>query len=570
MKKLLCFCLICAVLVGCASEDESIVNPPPGTSRVVVRFFNLVPDAQPRKLVMEQGFQTALVLPGMLSATVQSPGDSSLLQVFTGSTASFTTEKRQQFTRNSVYDVYAIASPKSPLVLDTVFVSNANASLLTLPVAQVRVTNTIPDSTRSFDVRLGCPNGTALTISSVPYAQSSLYREVLPGNAVFSVLEQRVVNGVPTNTVLGTYEAQLQERGAYAIIMYQDASGDASRIMFVAQEDTTANATRAFTPVSARDAFVRVINLHGSAATVSLPSAGTELVRGLSTGAISGYTTVGTCKSDAADVFQVQYADGKTSTDSVALTVRGRYTVLTTDSADQARAIIVPPLQRPFGSTGKAVVRIIHASPTAGSLVVSVGSRTTATTGSAIAPGQTLARDVRFDSYSTPVIVQPGTLPITITTARTPTTIIETTQTAVEAEKSYDLIVYNDGSTVRTALVQETEENSTASPLPKGIFLRYVNAAASSPSLATTINPVIQNGTVFYRDQITTVVAEGNTTISSGTVSTNISTNPQERTLVIFAEGGLGPSHLEFKNIPFEPTQGVLQRRVINATQDVN
>ncbi|RPI66806.1 MAG: hypothetical protein EHM43_10740, partial [Ignavibacteriae bacterium] len=155
--------MLILVLASCASEDDSIVNPPPGNANVVIRFFNMIPDNQDRRLVMEQGFQTVAIPSGTFSATVNAPSDSSFVEILTGSVTEFRSPSRVRFTRQSVYDIIAVPSVRDTAAFDTIMVSNANRSLTTQPVAQVRVINAVPDTTISLDVRIGCPNGSAIT-----------------------------------------------------------------------------------------------------------------------------------------------------------------------------------------------------------------------------------------------------------------------------------------------------------------------------------------------------------------------------------------------------------------------
>jgi hypothetical protein len=157
------------VLAGCASEDMSIVDPAPGSRRILVRLFNMVPDGTSRRLVLEQGFQSADVAPLQFSDSVRSPGDSSFIEIYANGTREFRTGVRTRFVQNAIYDVFTLAEVGRPTVFDTVLVTNANATLTTVPVAQVRLVNLIPDTSRTFDVRLGCPSGISLVRNTVPF-----------------------------------------------------------------------------------------------------------------------------------------------------------------------------------------------------------------------------------------------------------------------------------------------------------------------------------------------------------------------------------------------------------------
>ena len=125
--------------------------------------------------------------------------------------------------------MFTLSAINQPAVFDTVLITNANAALTTVPVAQVRVVDLIHDTTRTFDVRIGCPNGLPLTSVPVRFPQASLYREVYPGLVVFSISETK--NGIPN--VVGTYETILSERKVYSIILYRDATSEDVLILFL-------------------------------------------------------------------------------------------------------------------------------------------------------------------------------------------------------------------------------------------------------------------------------------------------------------------------------------------------
>lgn len=565
MRALSLFVSAVFLLLGCASEDPNIVNPQPGSRRIVLRLFNMIPDGASRKLVLEQGFQSMEVGTFRFSDTVRSPGDSSFLEIVKAGVTEFKSFQRERFAQNSVYNVFTLASVGAPSVFDTVLIANANAALTTVPVAQVRVVQLIPDTSRFFDVRIGCANGLPLTSSPILFGRASLYSQVYPGLAVFSITATK--DGV--TEVLGTYQTVLGERKVYSIILYRDATSDDVLIMFIEEGDLSPQAEREFIPVSQQAADVRVLNLASSNVDVSLRNTGQSLVKGLATSNVGAIEAVPACQSELADVFEATYSSGVTAVDSASLTVRGKFTVITTDSGGKGHVVMTPTIQRPFGSVGKAVVRVVNASAVSKTVVVSLGARSDATAANGIAAGFTIARDIVFDSLSAPVALAPGLLPLTVTTSTTPTNIIDVTRAIVEADKNYDLVVYDNGTTIQTLLLEEEQSSQTLQPLLDGAFIRVLNGSSRLASVPIQIGLVIPSGSLFYGNSLATTVPIGNVPYSINGIAGDIATRLDERTLVIYAEGGGSPNVIQLTNPPLIPTAGSTSRRVVNATEDI-
>ena len=567
MKRLvLPFLTALVVLAGCASEDMSIVDPAPGSRRILVRLFNMIPDGANRRLVLEQGFQTADIAPLQFSDSVRSPGDSSFLEILAGGTREFRSGVRARFAQNAIYDVFTLSEIGRPTVFDTVLVTNANATLTTVPVAQVRLINLIPDTTRQFDVRLGCPSGTTLVRAPVAFGQASLYTEVYPGPTVFSIVDIR--NQQPT--VIGTFECQLAERVPYSIVVYRDATSDDALILFVQEDDFTRQAERPFVPIQARTADIRVINLARSAVRVTLPRTSTTITSGLPQSTSSQFVPAVTCESERPDVVVATLDDGREVVDSISLMVRGTYTVYASDSGSRASMVITPAIQRPFGSVGSAVIRVVNTSTTIPNVVVSVGARQDATAPNGIVAGSTIARDVRLGSFSTPVTVRAGVVPLTVTTAARPTRIVDLTTIRVEPDKNYDLVIYDENGQAQTMLVEERQAAGPLRRLDEGAFVYVINGSARRTTIPVRLGDVITAGSIFAGNTVATTLPVGSNTYAINGIDGICTTRNGERSILLYAEGGGSPNVISLTSAPLAPQAGITRRRVINATEDIS
>lgn len=560
--------VVLALFIGsCASEDDSIVNPPPGNANVGVRFFNLVPDGRNRSLQMELGYKTTSVPPGSFSAPVNAPSDSSYLEVIADGTSEYKTPIRVRFTRQSIYDVIAIPKVGDPESFDTIMVSNANRSLTTQPVAQVRAINVVPDTSVSLDVRSGCPNGPAITSPTVKYAATSLYKELPPGLNVFSV-QTVAPNGT---SILGTYECTLKEFTPYSIIYYLDPTTKDPTIMMIEESDLTAGAQRPILPVIARDASVRVFNVSSTTVDVKIRKSGQEIVSNLASDQLSAYASVPTCEQQEPDVFDVTFGDGSTAVDSTALVVRGRYSIITTDTGGVGAMVIVPPAEVVFGSTGQAIVRVVHAANRPGGVAVSVGARTNTTSTNGYTAGTALTQNISFGQVSKATPITPGVMPITVTTSTAPTSVISIRTSDLQADRNYLLVLASDpNGDLQTYLFDETDQPGPKQQMSPAALLRFVNGTPANGSAISSIGNVVNNGRVFYRNSISTSVPIGAVSIQSAGASVTTTTIEGKRTLEIYTIHRGTETILDIVSDPLRQVSGVSDRRVINATADVD
>ncbi|MBM4178052.1 MAG: DUF4397 domain-containing protein [Ignavibacteria bacterium] len=552
-------------LLGCASEDMSIVDPAPGSRRIVTRFFNVITDGASRKLILEQGFESGDVPSLAFSDTVRSPGDSSYITITSNGTQEYKSPQRVRFIQNSVYSIYAVPERGKPDVFDTILITNANAALTTLPLAQVRVINLIPDTGRVFDVRLGCPNGSALFPTAISFRQASVYREVLPGLAVFSIVD--AAQG--TTKVVGTFECELGERRAYSILIYRNASSDEPRFTVIEETDLSRNAERPFPKILNRTAEVRVANLSSNPLDASLPVSKVQLAQGLGPFQLSAYTTVTACEQQRADVIEASFAGGSISNDSTSIDVRGKFTLYAADSAGRAALVIAPNYQRPFGSSGKAAVRIVHAAPSFGPVTITTGARTSQNAPNGYSSGATLARNIAFDRVSAALALDPGQVPLTVTTASTPTVVLRVADASLRADASYDLVVCERNGALDLVLVEQQDPTSPLSFLDEASLVTLVHGVADQVRASVNLGNVLSGGRLFYGNSITSALSPSYPNCSVEGVSATLGVKLGLRTLAIYSDVGGSPQVLQFTNLPLTPQTGYTKRRVINATRDV-
>lgn len=559
--------LFCSVIIlsGCAEEDPNIVNPVPGGRRITMRLYNLVPDGEQRRLVMEEGFASGQVPMFAFSDTVQAPGDSTLIEILRADEVEFRSPRRVPFIPNTAYNFYAVSGRDKPTAFDTVLFANATTPGSARGFAQLRLLNMHADASRSYELRLGCPSGQALTPFPVTHRQTSQFTEVFPSNTVVSLIEHRA----GTSTVIGTFETLLGERRTYSLVVHTAESGDAPRMIFVEESDRSSTPTRPFTPVASRTADMRVVNLSSSPVDADMPALSVTLARGLDGRRIGDRVAVTTCESALPDKIRVRLASGAELFDSTSLIVRTVFSVITADSGASGLMVVAPSIQRPIGSAGKAVVRVIHAAATTPNVRVSTSSRSSATSISGVQPAITLAQRFARQSISAPVAIDPGQMPITITSESTPTQLLRVATVNVEADRSYDLVLHERLGELKVAVIEQEASSSPVTLMQDASLVTLVNGAVGKDQIPVQLGSAITSGRLFFGNTIATCLEQSDNQFSIDGLGGSIVLRNADRTLMVYSLPNGKPEVLQFRTLPLIPTAGKTIRRVVNATQDI-
>ena len=516
---------------------------------------------------MEAGYETLVVGPGLYSATVEAPADSSILQIFADGSQEYQSPNRARFIRQSVYNVYTVASHDQPNDFDTIVLSNASRSLTTLPVAQVRSVNLIPDTSISFDIRIGCPNGEALSKNPTRFKAASLYSELPPGPNVFSISEVSTSG----SRLVGTYQAILKEFTPYTILLYRIAGSNDIQMALFDEANFTTDAASSLIPVLMRDADMRVANVNGSPITVTLSRTGQTIVSSLSNAQLGAYALVPTCEQEAADIVEATFADGSTAIDSTSLTVRGAYTVIgTRDTSGASAVVIVPPADPVFGRAGKAVIRVVNASTYSSGVAVSVGARTDLEAGNNVSSGVTLTQRLNFDEITGGIALTPGELPITVSTTTNPTTLLGIRRANLLPDHDYLLLVADgENEAIQTYLLDEQDSPGALNEIERAAFMRVVDGSPFTSSVSATIGTVVENATVYYRNSLSTSVQLGTVPVNVNGATNNVSTSDGKRSLEIHTTNNGSNVVVDITTDPLKQELGLSQRRVINVTADI-
>jgi len=185
LRKSILLMMVALVFWSCIEEDPNLVNAPPQSKTVRVRLINFADDKQDRKLVLDGKVETASVPFMSCSDAVQPPADSSNPSILKNGVEEYRSPRKIRFTKDNNYTVFAF--PSMPIdtipykAVDTVIVvSTLSALPLREGYAYLRIINAVRDTNTTYQMRLGCPNGSML--GAVTYTKVSVQSEVSSEN----------------------------------------------------------------------------------------------------------------------------------------------------------------------------------------------------------------------------------------------------------------------------------------------------------------------------------------------------------------------------------------------------
>lgn len=539
--KYLFFLLLLIAACG-PEESDKLVNPPPKAESVKVRFINFAGDKQARSLDILKGLARSEEVPyGAVSPAFTPPADSAVVGTVLNGSVDFQGEQLLRWLRNQTYTFIALPNPDETNpdgAVDTLVSLRTTSAIPEISNdAFIKVMNAYPDSTVTFTITVGCPNGETLQNRLQYRSYSANANPVLSGNIAFSLIKNSEVG----DEIINLYETTLLPKGQYSLIISKNEFGE-PQLLLLDELEPSRNSLTQMPVITDRNSRIRTINF--SSETVTTKKATGELINAdVAPQSIATYTDIPTCVSDVADTLLTTIGDETVSLDYAALQVLKDYTLCVFDSSSSlaGKTIAVPPpvLDEPLGD--RALVRVLHASAVNGGITASLGSRTDAESPAyeqrRYTSGQVLAEGLSYGQLSQKTYLTPGKLPINIFTSSQPAKLLYVTLAEVEAGKSYLLVVTNDAEgKERISLIPDDTESQAVEYLEEGALVQFVHAVYNREELDLTINPPLLEGAkMFFSGTLGTVVKKGTNSLSIGGKQFSFEADPEKRTLIIAA-----------------------------------
>jgi hypothetical protein len=577
LKKLMFLFLTPLILLSCIEENPNLVNPPPQTSSVGLRFLNLASDQKTRVLDLGQDTKTEEIGYGEISGSLQPPSDSTYVFIFLNGNEEFRKDRKLRYVRQTNYTLIALPSADntenykpmdSLIVLFTSlgFKSNNPKSLL-------KVFNAFPDSTITYTASLGCPSGEKL-ISGLRYRSQSMSKEVRSGLLPVSITKDSA--GVKQSHL---YNLNLSAGSQYCLFIIRNINGDDE----VRLLDETNQETYPLFPldsVTEKYSEIRPINFSRSNVKIEIKHGDDDsfkevITEDQSSQTIGQYEIVGACLTTSLDELLVEISPFTTSSAFVSLEVMERYTYLIfdTDDTDSGRAnlsIIMEPLflDQPLGD--KSSIRVVHGAEKLGGLTLSIGARDNDTTSIGYSSGDKLANGLSYTDVQTTVIPS-GIAPLTLFTSDQPANLLFSTVTEFEPGENYILVITNDPEgNPQISVIQDNEENKPIEFLEPASFIQMVHLVPGMEKLTTVLNPVLSNATLYYTGSLATVATLNQQTLFLNDQPLNFTPDLEKRTLIV-AAGDKDDMEIFLYNTPplLTDREKFYQRRFVNASKEI-
>lgn len=568
-------------LIGCAEESEKLVNPPEIANTIHLRFINLGGSNESRTLELLNNEKIEDIAYATSSVSINPPADSTIFKVFQGGTLEYDYRNIYRFRiRNVKYTFLALPrnlnSPMGEKNVDTLL--NFRTAL-TIPTntdeALVRFFNANPDSTVTYSLRLGCPNG-------MQVAPFSAYKSVMfqgtvvkSGTVAFSLIRSQNSQ----TEIVNLYSAEIEPQGQYTFIMSLDANGE-EKMLLLNENNLESDALQEATVVEERFANIRTINLSGSNVEVGKLS-GDMITAGLTPNYIDTYNNTEACGSEEPDTLLVS-SGALIDTVSATLDVLQNYSLVVFSGINKLQSVLVPPAPNTLEAEGKATIRVVHGSKNIDGITVSLGARNSPYSKAAkdkdnFIIGELLATQLNYGEVSLPKYLEPSVegqpfkIPVTVFSSTEPAQLVFTTLPEIEAGKEYLLLINDDEfDRPQAYLIEKSEEDQTAEELVEGVMLQIVHAVPGLDEMNVTVgNNLLIDAKLYFSGSLSTVVPAGSQNVNLNGLNFDLSADPLKRPFVIASGESSAIDVFAVNNEPMGAVSGEYKRRFVNASIEV-
>jgi len=502
-KKILLFGIISLLLSSCIDEDPQLVDPPSKVDRIYVRYINFSGDFQPKKLAYDQGSATNNIEYAKTSKAEHPPVDSSHISILNSNNQTeYKTQRLLKFSPNIYYSYVSLPGPLkdgNPKPTDTIYTISSSLAMPAYSTdAYIKLVNFYPDSLKTFSLMLGCPSSVPL-FSGVRYLQQTSPTFVRTGTIAFSVVSFK--DGIPN--IIGTYSLVAKERGQYAVVIAQTKDGGIG-VFTLDEMDITENAFLPAPLINQKYTNLKSINL--SSKDVTILHNNTVAIQNQSVENISPNKQLTACESQTKDTITIISDNQKKSEQIYSFEVLENYLVIFADSSNNysSKSVIIPPA-RVTNYDNKALMRVVNLAWDFQDIDVSIGSRQDNSNPLGYSSGIALVKNLKYGKYSEPMLINDGNLPISIFTSFEPSEMLDNSNSVIEKNKEYLLVITQDIKGNLTKYLVDTQlENVNLKSIPKTSFVQILNAISDLDLVNISINNDIENGKLYYTNILAT------------------------------------------------------------------
>ncbi len=562
-------------LTGCPEENPDLVNPPPQTESVYARFINLAGDQEPRTLAMEGGFSFTDIEYKQCTEGVHPPMDSVTVRIKKGETEEIRTPRRVRFVRNTYYTFFVLPTadnsekPYNPA--DSLIYIPTTTGLGEQPnISYIKAFNANPDSTVTYTITFGCPNGPPIA-TRMRYRQFTFLTKVRSGETGISIIRHK--DSVDEN--LGLFRLDLQEQTEYTVLITDGGQGEEESIYILNDYDPTEGAMRFAEPEPETMAFIRSVNV--SSANVETLKEPDIFIENLAPYTVGEFREVTACTSLMADSLSAYINGELKSAATSALEVFNRYSLFVFDSLDgDGKLSVLAEPTRLTPPEGMAYVRVIHAAEGDPAITATVLARGD-TSELGFQNGVKLSDLLYYGRIGSPVLVKEGLLPLGIFTSGTPSRLLFAATARVEKGKNYVMVISKTVSgEYKIAMIEDEDENQSIDFYEESVYCSFVNMVAGPNYVNFALKSDIESdfsieeAKFYFSTSLTSIVRSGANTVTIEGQDFNFNAEKGKRILIV---AGGEPTDVEYVIIQTDPMGTDLdsyRRRFVNAATSVD
>ena len=200
---------------------------------------------------------------------------------------------------------------------------------------------------------------------------------------------------------------------------------------------------------------------------------------------------------------------------------------------------------------------------------VSTSTRSSSTADNGLQPAITLAQMLMPRAVSPAVAIDPGVVPLTITSETTPTQLLRASNVTLQPDRSYDLMLHDKLGELQVAVIEQESASVPVELVTEAALVTFVHGAAERNIIDVQLGSVLKGGRLYYGNSISTCVEQLDNAYSIDGLTGQLSLRNADRTLVVFGQPNGSSQVLQYRTLPLLPAPGRTIRRVVNATRDV-
>lgn len=565
------FGLMLCLLTGCIDENPALVNPPSQKEYVKMRFINLSSDLESRTLNLD-GSDWLTAAYGVSSEAKNPPSDSVIAVVKKGTSSEFQYPKKIKFVRSTYTTCLSLPSPKNSSrksATDTLVYFSSSSGLGTgTAYAYLKFINAFPDTSCTFSLIEGCPNGTPW-VSSAAYRSVSSQVQVIAGHVPMSLVKSTSSG----RQVIGLYDVTLANDVQYSAIVNADPEGSPVFNFLTEHEDSPSALARP-QQISDNTAGVRTLNF--SSKTVSIKKSGDIVAEDVAPGAATAYKTVSACTSQYSDTLSAYYSGFSPTSSTLSLDVYGKYTYIIADSATKlaGTGLILPQAKVTYLYNDRALIRVVNLIEGAGGIYLTTGAHTDSSSDGYVS-GETIASKITFGGvsgiYPLYLGAESRNIPLVLTGAASPTRIMLSSFAEMAPGKSYIIVLGGTSSDPKLYCIAEDQENFTLNPEKSGEFFQFVNYLTGAGSVSVAYNNTIANAEINYSRGFASVAELGEASMRVASSNVSWTADHSGSTLIVAAGGDASsPRFINLKSSIPDGKMSFSRRRFCNAAADVS